>query len=64
MPRLHNDSLVVLLAGIGAGLAVIAQSDVPPPVVKLAAAAIAAGATAILALLRRPGQPPNPPGVR
>jgi hypothetical protein len=53
---LSNDRLVVLLAFTGASLAVIASSDAVHPYLRVAAAAIAAGCSATLALLRSPGQ--------
>lgn len=57
-----NDIAVLLIVFTGASLAIIAGAgaDIVPPIFKLAAAAIAAGCAAVLALLRPPGGPPAP----
>ena len=62
MGKPGNDTIVIWLAFIGAALAVVAQSEAAPPTLKLGAAAIAAGCSAALALLRSPGQPRPPEG--
>ena len=53
-----HDALVIGLLFTAAALAVVASSDVVPPLVRLTAAAIAAGCGAVLAVLspvkRRP----------
>jgi len=65
--RLHvsNDTQVKIYAGTGAALAVVASSDIAPPEFRLVAGAIAAGCSAVLALMRQPGHPPPtpPPGA-
>jgi hypothetical protein len=58
--RLSNDTIVKLLAFIGAACSVIAQAEAVPDLLRYAAAAIAAGCAAVLALTRSPGQPRPP----
>ncbi len=55
---LTEATFVKCLAFIGAACAVIAQAESFPDVVRYAAAAIAAGSAAVLALSRLPGQSP------
>lgn len=66
MARFHisNDLAVKLLAFTGAFCAVIAQSDAVPDLLRYAAAAVAAGCSAVLALTRQPGQSRPPEGER
>ncbi len=63
MPHVANDVIVKLLAFTGAACAVIAQSEAVPDLIRYAAAAIAAGCSAVLALSRQTGQTgqPRPP---
>ena len=55
-------TIVKLLAFVGAACAVIAQAEAVPDLIRYLAAAIAAGASAVLALSRQPGQPRPPAG--
>lgn len=55
---------VKLMAFVGASCAVIAQAEAVPDLIRYAAAAIAAGCSAVLALTRSPGQPRPPEGER
>lgn len=56
-----SETLTVrLLAFTGAFCAVIAQSEAIPDLIRYVAAAIAAGASAVLALTRAPGQSKPP----
>ena len=57
-----NDLAVKLLAFVGAFCAVVAQADAVPDLIRYLAAAIAAGASAVLALSRQPGQARPPEG--
>jgi hypothetical protein len=57
--RIGNDLAVKLLAFVGAACAVIAQAEAGPDILRYAAAAIAAGASAVLALTRVPNQRPG-----
>lgn len=56
--RISQDTLVKCLAFTGAASAVIAQSEAVPDLYRYAAAALAAGCSAVLALTRSPGQAP------
>ena len=56
-----NDLTVRLLAFAGAAAAVIAASDIAPAGIRLPAAALAAGCSAVLGLMRSPGQLPPAP---
>ena len=58
--RISNDLAIKLLAFTGAACSVIAQSDAVPDLLRYAAAALAAGCSAVLALSRSPGQPKPP----
>lgn len=60
--KISNDAGVRILAFLGAACAVIAQSEAVPDLARYAAAAIAAGCSAVLALTRAPNTaPPRPP---
>jgi hypothetical protein len=61
---LSGDQIVKILAFVGAACAVIAQSESVPDLYRYAAAAIAAGCSAVLALSRSPGQPRPPENGR
>lgn len=58
--RISNDAGVRILAFVGAFCAVIAQAEAVPDLLRYAAAAIAAGCSAVLALTRAPGQAKPP----
>jgi hypothetical protein len=60
--RIGNDLAVKLLAFVGAACAVIAQAEAVPDILRYAAAAIAAGCSAVLALTRQTGQSRPPFG--
>ena len=51
----RHDALVIILLFTAAALAVVASSDAVPSLVRLTAAAIAAGAGAVLAVLSPTG---------
>ena len=62
---MSQDTLVKVLAFIGAACAVLAQAEAVPDLYRYVAAAVAAGCSAVLALSRPPGprptEPPTPP---
>jgi hypothetical protein len=54
--RLPHGTGIKLLAFTGAACAVLAQAEAVPDILRYAAAAIAAGCSAVLALTRAPSQ--------
>ena len=54
--RIKHDIGVRILAFTGAACAVLAQAEAVPDILRYAAAAIAAGCSAVLALTRAPSQ--------
>lgn len=51
----RQDAFVIGLLFVAASLGVVAAADVAPPLVRLVAAAIAAGCASVLAVLRPAG---------
>lgn len=57
----RTDLPLLLLVFVGASLAVVAASDVAPPLYRMVAGSIAAGCAAVVALLRPPSGGTRPP---